>query len=436
MKLFTNLDHEVISLYLYTLVMPLLLHGILLDYISKYNLPTLFDGLIKGTSPTGVHSSFGFDICSWYVERRPLPSDSDMFWISPGHDATFGHLLGHLGSGDIESVLRGTGSVSGLEVKSLVIFNLNFGVLSYCQSQHFHIDYSEDLTCNVWTVVIPLILVNNSNPELLMESSHTKKIVSIKYDFENIVIFGPSTIHSTAPVAYCDEAYRVCLFVSVAHITKGNINMLLEDITSLYPYKDDKALLLRWSCNRPHWKHCRTVICTNIPAVSGDLIFGDRWCKMFGILQSLTNSTDGNAVPPDHPSSSISFRQWVSEQRHYYSLKHCSSDTVLCQRRKLARLMTHAREAKLKSIWFLFSCPYDCGIGHHWWMPNFNKLKSFYEQHGHCNVIPSHDVPKSLVVWVHSQCRALRCKNSLNNVQLLWRNHLKTINFMWQVYSI
>jgi len=97
--------------------------------------------------------------------------------------------------------------------------------------------------------------------------------------------------------------------------------------------------------------------------------------------------------------------------------------------------MTHAREAKLYSIGFLFSCPYDCGIGHHQWMQNFNKLKSFYEQHGHCNVIPSHDVPKSLVVWVHSQHRALCCKNFLNNVQLLWRNHLKTINFMWRVYS-
>jgi len=64
-------------------------------------------------------------------------------------------------------------------VKSLIIFNLNFGVLSYCQSQRFHIDYSEDLAGNVWTVVIPLILVNNSNPELLMESSHTKKKFSM-----------------------------------------------------------------------------------------------------------------------------------------------------------------------------------------------------------------------------------------------------------------
>ena len=100
-----------------------------------------------------------------------------------------------------------------------------------------------------------------------------------------------------------------------------------------------------------------------------DLIFGDRWCKMF--LQCLTNSTDGNAVSPDHPSSSISFCQRVSEQRHDYSLKHCLSDTVLCQKRKLATLMTHAREAKLKSIGFLFSCPYDCGIDHHRWMQNF-----------------------------------------------------------------
>jgi hypothetical protein len=141
-------------------------------------------------------------------------------------------------------------------VKSLIIFNLNFGVLSYCQSQCFHIDYSEDLAGNVWTVVIPLILVDNSNPELLMESSHAKKKFSMKYDFENIVIFGPSTIHCKAPVAYCNEAYRVCLFVSVAHITKGNINMLLEDITSLYPSKNDEPFFLRWSHNRPHWKHC------------------------------------------------------------------------------------------------------------------------------------------------------------------------------------
>jgi hypothetical protein len=127
----------------------------------------------------------------------------------------------------------------------------------------------------MWAVVIPLTLVNNSNPELLMESSHSKKKVSMKYDFENIVIFSPSTIHYTAPVAYCNEAYRVCLFVSVAHITKGNIKMLLEDITSLYPSKNDEASLLRWSHNRPHWKCCQNVISTNIPAVSDDLIFGN-----------------------------------------------------------------------------------------------------------------------------------------------------------------
>ena len=153
----------------------------------------------------------------------------------------------------------------------------------------------------------------------------------MKYDFENIVIFGPSTIHCKAPVAYCNEAYRVCLFVSVAHITKGNINMLLEDITSLYPSKNNEPFFLRWSHNRPHWKHCWNVISTNNPVVSDNSIFGDWWCKMFVILQCLKNSTDGTAVSLDHPSSSISFHQWVSEQRHYYSLKHCSRDAVLGQ---------------------------------------------------------------------------------------------------------
>jgi hypothetical protein len=88
---------------------------------------SIFDGLMRGNLTTGLHSLFGFEICSWYVERRPLPLDSNMFWISPANIATFNNLLGYLGSGDIESILRCIGSVSGPEVKSLVIFNLNFG---------------------------------------------------------------------------------------------------------------------------------------------------------------------------------------------------------------------------------------------------------------------------------------------------------------------
>jgi hypothetical protein len=64
MKLFTNLDHEVISLDLYIFGNAIITSW----HIARLHLTTLFDGLRKGTSPTGVHSSFGFDFCSWYVE--------------------------------------------------------------------------------------------------------------------------------------------------------------------------------------------------------------------------------------------------------------------------------------------------------------------------------------------------------------------------------
>jgi hypothetical protein len=97
--------------------------------------------------------------------------------------------------------------------------------------------------------------------------------------------------------------------------------------------------------------------------------------------------------------------------------------------------MTHAREAKLKSIGFLFICPAGSSVIQHWWMQNFNKLKLFYEQHGHCNVTPSHDVPKSLVVWVRSQRCALSCPSLLNDVKLCWQNLLKSMNFMWHIYN-
>jgi hypothetical protein len=176
----------------------------------------------------------------------------------------------------------------------------------------------------VWTVVI-LLQVNNSNPELLAESSHRKKWVSMKYDLDNIVIFGPSTIHSSAPVTYCNDAYQVCLFLSVANINKGNIDVLLEDIKSIYPSKTDKALLLRWSCIRPHWKCCQHVITTNIPIIQNEIIiYGDHWSMMFDILLSLKSNIDVAITAAYHQSMSASCRQWVYEQHHYYSVKYSS----------------------------------------------------------------------------------------------------------------
>lgn len=60
-------------------------------------------------------------------------------------------------------------------------------------------------------------------------------------------------------------------------------------------------------------------------------------------------------------------------------------------------------------------------------MQNFNALKLFYEQQGDCNVATSHDVPKSLVMRVQSQHRALHCISLLNDIQLLRQNRLQSI---------
>ena len=132
---------------------------------------------------------------------------------------------------------------------------------------------------------------------------------------------------------------------------------------------------------------------------------------------------------------------------YIFSSMGFSSTSLLCvevfstrynfwqKKQKRAWLMTHACKAKVKSIGFLFICPAGSSVIQYRWMHNFNKLKLFYEQHGHCNITPSHDVAKSLVVWVRSQRHALSCPSLLNDVKLCRRNLLKSINFMWHIYN-
>ncbi len=63
-------------------------------------------------------------------------------------------------------MLRGVGSVCPATVKNLVIYNLAFGVVTYCDTLRLHVDNHHQLGCKVWTIIIPIQLVDGSPPEL------------------------------------------------------------------------------------------------------------------------------------------------------------------------------------------------------------------------------------------------------------------------------
>jgi len=408
---------------------PQVLPGILLDYVEKRALWSIFDGCIDGSIQPGIISVEDGDY-DWFIERRPLPEDCDMHWISPANARTHEDLLEHMGSGRISDLMNAIGSISPPHVTRLVIYQLTFAVVSHWGSVRLHSDNDESLSGEAWTVILPLRVVEASEPELIVQNLHTKAQQHVKYNVGTAVIFGPHTFHSTAALRYTNTN-RVCLIVSIAHITKANVSALLEDVSNLYPSKKDNALLMRWS-RKPHWKVVRGKNTCAIPTCDDDVIFGRYWSKMFALLESVKNAT-GSFIVADGNQSGVQLRRWISAQRHNYSMKYATSKSDYSI--KIGRMMTFAREAKLKSIGFQFKISRESGINQSKWMDKFLQAEDFFIANGHCMIMPSHDVPRDLVSWVWVQRIKLKHKTNLSEVQLERRNMLKSIGFLFSIYE-
>ena len=81
-------------------------------------------------------------------------------------------------------------------------------------------------------------------------------------------------------------------------------------------------------------------------------MFGQYWSKMFAQLESVKNAT-GSFIFADGNQSGVQLRRWISAQRHKYSMKYATSKSDYSI--KIGRMMTFAREAKLKSVGFQFT---------------------------------------------------------------------------------
>jgi len=85
-----------------------------------------------------------------------------MHWISPSDEMTYDSLFSHIGGdGSMDDLITDVAGVSPPHVKSSVIYQTTFAVVSFCGSISLHIDYHGKLHSEVWTAILPLILVKN-----------------------------------------------------------------------------------------------------------------------------------------------------------------------------------------------------------------------------------------------------------------------------------
>ncbi len=190
--------------------------------------------------------------------------------------------------------------------------------------------------------------------------------------------------------------------------------MVLDDITTNYPSTTDRALLLGWA-RKPHWK-CRKVgDLVHIPRLDNDNIYGVTWMEMFNQLAFFQTASQ-HVAADEVDECPYKLCRWMSQQRFYFSMKYSTSksDNTI----KYGKVLTSAREAKLKSISFCFSCKKASSIHEAKWMKKFKLAKTFYNKNGHCLISPSSpDVPKELVRWVRKQWEKLKWQKGLSESQ-------------------
>jgi hypothetical protein len=130
------------------------------------------------------------------VYRRPhMDGTSDMYWISAANLAMHHNLLSELAVGVLGSVFSALGDVSDNCVSHFMLFQVTFLVLSQYKELQFHADFDETLVGKFWSVIVPITLVADSIPELVVVCNHSQSPFQVKYHIEEAVVFGPDIVH-------------------------------------------------------------------------------------------------------------------------------------------------------------------------------------------------------------------------------------------------
>ena len=239
----------------------------------------------------------------------------------------------------------------------------------------------------------------------------------LKYEREVALIWGPLTDHSTALFSYA-YGYRVCLSVSVGSINSGNVNRFLAGISQQYP--PWRSLLLLELAKSPHFSSGNC----NLPSFSHEALLGKEWMMQYNMYSMLSRSCNNVTYP-------MSVRKWMCHQRYCFSVKHgtsCSEshDFRSSHVRSASCTLTCFREFMLHKIDFQFRVDRDEGANQSMWNHMYNKLRQFFERHGHCRVTRVGN--SKLYGWIRMQKAVLMSDNpALSTVKKQRLNLMKKL---------
>ena len=169
---------------------------------------------------------------SWYLQRPGAEWSSNLHWLSPGNEIAHNRYLDVLLSAGFDSILKNIGENMGAD--GLVAYQLTFIGVNSCQKGNFHTDFA-NVGGKAYNVIIPLILVKDSEPELgiqvTTETGDLKK-GRLKYEYEVAPMVGDNLEHATSAANYESSGeFRMAATVYIADVNPSNVDHLVENYT-------------------------------------------------------------------------------------------------------------------------------------------------------------------------------------------------------------
>lgn len=173
--------------------------------------------------------------------------------ISPADERTHEAYLKLINENGFLSVLNEIGDQ--LDLDGLAAYHLTIIVVSHCEQGFVHHD-TTGTDDKVFNVIIPLEMVHDSPPELIIEEySEERYIGRLKYEENVAVMLGDDARHATSECDYRDSpgTMRLAATVYIADINEDNTASIVgETLTQAFPLPDTDWV---YSQRARHWEN-------------------------------------------------------------------------------------------------------------------------------------------------------------------------------------
>ena len=245
-------DQKPVSQYCFEVGLDESVGHTLLEYANRIGVTSVFRRLLVDgyPLPPGNKTRVALAGQNWLIDRPQKEWGSNMHWISPHDESSHEEFLRALGVAGFDKTLASIGQRFGLD--GLLAYHVTFIGVSHCHDGMIHSDFV-NVNGKAFNLIIPLILANQTGPELVLEQDDEKKgrVGFYQYQYGVGAMVGDSMMHGTAACDYRPtKEMRVAATVYLADVNTQNVQTLVKSFTQVYPPPDMTHLL---EMRGKHW---------------------------------------------------------------------------------------------------------------------------------------------------------------------------------------